>query len=260
MVDASGSSTLTHMITAQRPLEPMQQRTHTPEAIAHRGVRDRYPENSLPAFTAALDEGADAVELDVHATADGVVVVHHDAQLSRTAASPLAGRSIVALSAQEIAEFELSPGVVIPTLQDVLRAVTPSAGVYIEIKAPGIETMVAAVIAGVPSAREKCAVHSFDHRIARNFASLMPSVPAGILVVGYPVDSVAVLNAAAARDLWESCEFVDTDLIEAAHAANKRIVAWTCNDPEEWDRLSDLGVDGICTDRVGALVFRQRSE
>jgi glycerophosphoryl diester phosphodiesterase len=229
------------------------------EAIAHRGVRDRYPENSIPAFVAAIDQGADAIELDVHATADGVVVVHHDAFLSTSIASPHAGRAINSLTLAELTTFELAPGVAVPTLEDTLRTICPNARAYVEIKAPGIERLVADVIASVPEAIENSAIHCFDHRVSKRFASLGSGIPTGILLVAYPVDSREVLEAAGARDFWESCEFIDKDLVDTIHSASGRVIAWTCNDPAEWRRLVAVGVDGICTDRVGALVTHLRS-
>jgi len=238
----------------------MRQPTPVPEAIAHRGVRDRYPENSLPAFVAALDDGADAIELDVHTTRDGVVVVHHDPRLPTATTSPMAGRAISAIDYPDLANFELAPGVGIPTLEETLRAVIPRANIYVEIKAPDIEAAVGETLRQVPAASEMCAVHSFDHRIVRRFSLLAPSVPTGILMVAYVIDSVALLESAGARDLWQACDFVDAELVASVHAARRRAIAWTCNDAAEWHRLRQLGVDGICTDRVASLVSWLRSE
>ncbi|MEP6905115.1 MAG: glycerophosphodiester phosphodiesterase [Gemmatimonadales bacterium] len=224
----------------------MRQQAATPEAIAHRGLRDKYPENSVPAFLASLEAGVDAIELDVHATRDKVVVVHHDPVLG--------GRSISTIDSTDLATCELSPGVIVPTLAGVLRAMAPRATVYVEIKAPGIESLVADVLRAAPQAPGKFAVHSFDHRIVRKFGSLAPDVPTGILLVGYPVDSVSLLKAAHARDLWQQCEFIDAALVDSIHAADGRVIAWTCNEAADWARLRDLGVDGICTDRSPALV------
>lgn len=232
----------------------MQLSTRAPEAIAHRGVRDRYPENSLPAFVAALDAGADAIELDVHASRDAVPVVHHDATLPTSSSSPLAGRSIAALDSADLVTFELSHGVVLPTLEEILMAVTPRAKVYVEIKGADVEDSVARVLARIPSAESSCAVHSFDHRIVQRFRTLAPTISAGILLVGYPVDAASLLASAGARDLWESAEFIDDDLVTSIHRAGGRVIAWTSNDRADWKRLRDLGVDGICTDRTAALV------
>ena len=259
MVDASGSRTLTGMITSKPPPEYMQPPSRAPEAIAHRGVRDRYPENSLPAFSAALDAGADAIELDVHASRDGILVVHHDPMLPVSSPSQLAGRAIAALDSLELATFELAPGVALPTLEEILTAVMPRAKVYIEIKGAHIEQSVADVLAKFPSAEATCAVHSFDHRIVQRFRSLAPAITAGILLVGYPIDAAAVLKSAGARDLWESVEFIDTEMVTSIHRAGGRVIAWTANDPADWKRLTALGVDGICTDRTAALVAAMRN-
>ena len=236
----------------------MRKPPRVPEAIAHRGVRDRYPENSLPAFIAAVDAGADAIELDVHATRDGVVVVHHDPHLSRESSSPLAGRAIAALDHDELSTFELQPGVALPTLDAVLEAIVPRARMYIEIKAPNLEGLVAASLAKIAKAAEYCAVHSFDHRIVQRFRQLAPNIPGGILIVAYPIDATSLLRAADARDFWEQCEFVDGDLVKSIHDVDGRVIAWTGNDEAEWSRLRAAGVDGICTDRVAALISSLR--
>lgn len=222
-----------------------------PEVIAHRGIRDRYPENSLLAFEAALDAGVDGIELDVHATRDGVVVVHHDPLLSPAVDSPIAGRAISSLSLSELEDFELAPGVALPTLQEVLQAIGGRAALYIEIKARDIEAQVVDVIQRVPTAT-RCAVHSFDHRIVKRFTSLAPNVPTGILEVGYPVDPPSLLAAAQARDLWQTCEFIDDALVTSIHGCGGRVIAWTCDDPTQWEQLREIGVDGICTNRSAA--------
>ena len=112
-----------HMITPHLLRKSMPQSPHKTEAIAHRGVRDKYPENSLPAFITAVDEGADAIELDVHGTRDGVVVVHHDPLLPRESTSPFAARAIATLAYDELSSFELQHGVFVPTLDEVLDAI-----------------------------------------------------------------------------------------------------------------------------------------
>jgi glycerophosphoryl diester phosphodiesterase len=232
----------------------MRQQPAIAEAIAHRGLRDKYPENSLPAFLAALEAGVDAIELDVHATRDNVIVVHHDAALPDASGSRLAARAIRTISSSDLATLELSAGIHVPSLAEVLRAIGPTAIVYIEIKARDIESLVAAVLREASVSAGRCAVHSFDHRIVRKFGTLAPEVPTGILQVGYPIDSASLLKAANARDLWQECEFIDAELVTSIHAAGGRVIAWTCNDAADWSRFRDLGVDGICTDKAAALV------
>src|SRR5687768_16417859 len=131
--------------------------------IGHRGAPRERPENTLASFLRALDLGADAVELDVHATRDGVVVVHHDfVPRADASVAALRGRPIAELTAAELATFKTS-GEPIPTLAAVLEAIGPRATVYVEIKGRDIESSVIDTIAGAPSVRG-VAVHSFDHR------------------------------------------------------------------------------------------------
>src|SRR5215207_5297349 len=129
------------------------------ERIGHRGAPREFPENSLPAFARAFERGANAVELDVHATADGVVVVHHDAQISRSAKA-FPNRAIAELTHKQIKSVELDYQVGIPTLTEVLAVLPRRARAYVEIKGVGIEAQVATVLART---RCDCAVHSFDH-------------------------------------------------------------------------------------------------
>lgn len=221
------------------------------------------PENSIPAFLRALELGADAIELDVHATIDGTLVVHHDASLSIVSGLPTSGRPIAgtpdrqasgppiaSLSASDLPNFRLSNGISIPTLNEVLDAVGDNAMIYVEIKAPNIESL---VVRCVRESTARCAVHSFDHRIARNVKRIFPAIRTGVLEVARHVDPVAPLLATGAHDLWQHVDYIDEDLVTQAHSRDRAVIAWTANDPAQWKTLSALGVDGICTDRIGEL-------
>ena len=219
------------------------------EVIGHRGSPRQYRENTLPSFGRAFAEGARAVELDVHATRDGIVVVHHDsATNSRPGDSgPVAVISQTAL--ETLRSIRIGDSV-IPTLDEVLTSI-PSGGIaYVEVKAPGIEE---AVVAAIAAHASRCAVHSFDHRIARRVHEIMPTIPVGILQTSYPVDPVRPMRDAGARDLWQHWELLDATLVERVHADNRRVIAWTVNDPAVADRLIDWGIDGICSDFPGTI-------
>lgn len=230
-----------------------------PEIVAHRGTPRTLRENTLPGFLAALAEGADAVELDVHATRDGVVVVHHDSCLPAiTAPSTLAGRAIAELTLAELQSAHL-PGstperpFVVPALREVLAAVGERATVYVEVKASGIEALVLQAVREAAAAGVRCAVHAFDHRIAREVAAAPDAPPTGILVQSYLVDAAHALRAAGARDYWSWWEFIDADLVRQVHDAGGRVVAWTVNDVDVARRLAEAGVDALCTDLPGML-------
>jgi glycerophosphoryl diester phosphodiesterase len=218
-----------------------------PQVIAHRGAHESDPENSIPAFERAIELGADAIELDVHATSDGVVVVHHDATVH---SHGLPKASIAELTAAELTRYRLQKGIPIPTLSEVLSAIQSRASIYIEVKAPSIEPL---VVRCIRESTSDCAVHSFDHRIVKTVKSIFPAVPTGVLQVARPLEPEHALVAAGARDLWQEVSAIDEELVSRAHAVNARVIAWTANDVDHWKTLKRIGVDGICTDRVSEL-------
>lgn len=222
-----------------------------PEAVSHRGLRTSAPENSIPAFAAAIEAGAEGLELDVHASGDGSVFVHHNPVFMDGSGAP---REFSRATTADIEKVRLAGETSIPKLDAVLEAVGKRARVYIEIKARSIENDVARCLKRHGALHENYSVHAFDHRVVKRMLELMPSIRTGILQVGYPIDSRAAMRGAGASDLWQHAEFVDSLLIADVHAGSGRLVVWTSNDEAQWKMLSDLGVDAICTDRVDAYV------
>src|SRR5690348_12389188 len=152
------------------------QRAQLLERIAHRGAKRELPENSLPAFRRAFERGADAIELDVHATRDGIVVAHHDPDLRLIRDGPK--RNIAALTWEELQRVELAAGIGIPRLSDVLAITPADKTVYVEIKGAEID---ARVIATIEQSSARCAVHSFDHAAVARCRDLAPHIPRGVL-------------------------------------------------------------------------------
>lgn len=183
----------------------------------------------------------------MHATSDGVVIVHHDPAVT---APGIATSRLVDLTASELSRFPLAHGVEIPTLGAVLNAIGDGAKVYIEIKALDIEPLVVRCIRESPA---DCAVHAFDHRIVKTVKALFPALRTGVLEVARHIDPVASLVLAGAQDLWQEASFIDEELIARAHAVDARVIAWTSDDVDQWEMLSGLGVDGICTNRIAEL-------
>jgi glycerophosphoryl diester phosphodiesterase len=221
-----------------------------PLAISHRGLHSAFPENSIPAFRAAIEAGASGIELDVHASADGVLYVHHDASLD------VAGRSapIAELDSGAVSRLTLPGETAIPTLDDVLALTADKCDVFIEIKAPGIEEQVVRCLRRHIAHAERFALHAFDHRIVKRVLELSPGIRTGILQVSYLVDSCSAMRRAGALDLWQHADFIDALLVHDVHSCGGRVIAWTPNRDAEWARLTESGVDGICTDDVDAYV------
>lgn len=207
--------------------------------IAHRGASGYAFENSPAAFREAAARGVDGVELDVHATADGGIVVHHDLTLT-------GGRPLDTLTLAEAVTSPLSNGELVPTLAEALTLIGDR-DVWVEVKglpAAYDAALLAALDAGPFPARY--AVHSFDHRITARLAGLRPGLRLGALLSARVIDPVAVLRAACATTLWQEWTMIDQSLVKAVHAAGARIIAWTVNDPAAAVRLARLGVDALC--------------
>jgi glycerophosphoryl diester phosphodiesterase len=226
----------------------------TPARIAHRGAPREHPENTLPAFARALELGADGIELDVHVTRDGVVVVHHDPVPRATTADPwLAGRAIAELSHDQLRRFEVAPGVAIPTLSEVLELVGDRAVVYVELKGANVERQAVNVI---QEHSARCAVHSFDHGAVARAAAIAPELRRGLLFSRRVADPAVAMRAAGALDAWPEWPLADSAFVDAVHDIGGSVIAWTVNDAAAARHLTSIGVDGICTDDVRLIPGR----
>lgn len=213
-----------------------------PLVIAHRGASAEQPENSLAAFRRALELGADGVELDVHATSDGSLVVYHDAEIG--------DRPIAAMTLDEARRHRLPNDEPMPSLAETLALITPSAIAFVELKSlpPAADDAVFALFDAAPRP-DRCHVHSFDHRIVQRLTRRRPSLPAGVLSGSYALDPAAPVRAAGAVVLWQHRDLIDAPLAAQVHEAGFRLYAWTVDRPGHMRRLIADGVDGICTNR-----------
>jgi glycerophosphoryl diester phosphodiesterase len=211
-----------------------------PLVIAHQGATRSAPENSLAAFRAAAAAGADAVELDVHSSADGALVVHHDETIPGTG-------HITRLSGAQVRAAHLANGEPMPTLAEALEAVGRLQG-FIEVKSldPKFDDRLLATIARGPNP-SGYAVHSFDHRIIQRLGARQPALARGVLSSSYPVRPLALLEDSGATMLWQERRLVDRQLIDTFHGAGAKVYVWTVDRPEEMQYLTELGVDGICS-------------
>jgi len=211
-----------------------------PLVIAHRGASAVEVENSLAAFRAARNLGADAVELDVHATADGHLVVHHDEMIGP--------HHVAHCSFAEVRDYRLANGEPVPTLEEALAVIHPHMTALVEVKSMPArldEAFLAALDAAPSPAR--VAVHSFDHRIVHRLGVRRPGLERGVLSTSYTVDPVGALTDADADVLWQHWSLVDEALVLAVHAAGCGIYAWTVDEPPAMRDLVAMGVDGLCT-------------
>jgi glycerophosphoryl diester phosphodiesterase len=187
-----------------------------------------------------VELGADGIELDVHASADGTLFVHHDATIPPHHLIP-------EITRMEVRRLTLPNGEPIPTLEDALAA-AGRLQVFIEVKGlePRYDERLLQAIDRGPNPGGY-AVHSFDHRIIRRLGRLRPALPRGVLSSSYPVHPLAPLEDTEAGTLWQDRGLIDRALVLAVHAIKRRLFAWTVDRPEEMERMLSAGVDGLCT-------------
>ncbi len=248
-----------------------------PLVIAHRGGAGLWPENTLHAFERAAALGADVIETDVRATADGELVLFHDEALGRTTDG--AGR-VGSLTLTELkrldAAYRWSPdggrsfplrghGLTVPTLREVFAAL-PSMRFNIEPKQsePSIAAPLCRLIReqGMASrvlvaAFREASIEQFRRECPEVATSASTAEVAGFLAMqrtglagsyGPPMQALQVPERAGSL-LVLSAEFV-----AAAHARNLRVHAWTVNSEDDMRRLLALGVDGVMTDYPDRLL------
>jgi glycerophosphoryl diester phosphodiesterase len=224
-----------------------------PWVLGHRGAPRAATENTLPAFRAALAQGADGVELDVRATATGELVVSHDATLERLAGARVRVRQT---SAEVLARYDLGDGARVPRLGDVLDALAGRA-VNVEVKTDDGDPLVLArallaVLQRRPTAR--VLVSSFDPRVLVALRRRAPALTLGILFE--PGAWWSPLSLAAARLARPGAIHphysVCTDArVQAWRARGLAVNAWTVDDPHEVVRLARAGVTALITNEPG---------
>ena len=255
-----------------------------PVNLAHRGASLQAPENTLEAFRLALEEGAGGLELDVHTSRDGEVVVIHDDATDRTTdgLGPVREKPLSEIktldagfrfSSDEGASFPYrGRGLGVPTLKEVFRQF-PRAAINVEIKEdlPGIEEIVLRIIKEA-GAEGRTLVASQKHGVNQRFRKVSRgAVPTSasqfeiglfyllarlrlerLLRPSYKAMQVPVRH--------RGIEVLTPRFVAAAHDRGVRVDVWTIDGPDEMRRVLDLGVDVIMTNRprVLAEVLKQR--
>jgi glycerophosphoryl diester phosphodiesterase len=248
-----------------------------PVNLAHRGASALAPENTIEAFRLAVEAGAGGLELDVHMTRDGHIVVIHDATVDRTTSGTGAVSEMTVDELRRLdAGHNFSPdggparpyrgrGVRVPTLEEVLEEF-PAVAVNIDIKvgSPGIEESVLGVLRET-KASERVLVVSTLHDVVKRFRKVSGghvSTGASRWEIGIFYISSRFRLEHLVRPAYDALQvplrhrgipLVTPRFLKAAHANGVRVDAWTINQADEMRRLLDLGVDVIMTDRPGTM-------
>lgn len=251
--------------------------------MAHRGGRHLWPENTLYAFERAWELGVDVLEMDVHSSRDGVLVVMHDGEVDRTTDG--AGR-IQDFTLAELQELDAGyhwtaaddgatwpfrgEGITAPTLEEVFVAL-PEAPMNIEIKQaePSIVIPLCQMIREY-GMTDRVLIASFHQETIQEFRRACPEVASTAgedeVRLLYVLSSAYLAGvyrppaeAVQAPEYFGDMHVVTAPFVKAAHGRNMKVHVWTVNDEEDMQRMLDLGVDGIITDypdRLLALLGR----
>ena len=233
-------------------------------AMAHRGgffsEADRERENTLYAFARAVERGYRYLETDLHASADGVLFAFHDSTLDRvTDAVGVPER----LPWSALARVRIAGADPIPRFDELLEAL-PEARFNVDLKVPQAIDPLARVL-DAHNAHDRVCVGSFSSARIRAFRRrtggrvATAAGPAGVAWQAYAplgrriVASPGVVLQVPARAWRDRVPVLTRGLLRTAHAAGRAVHVWTVNDRTEMERLIDLGVDGLVSDRIDVL-------
>lgn len=250
----------------------------------HRGARARRPENTVPAFRYALEQGVDVLELDVAVTKDGIPVVSHDPLLNPEICSgPKPGTAIHSLTLEELHQYDCGtkknpnfadqvpvPGTRVPTLDEVL-ALGQGNKVHFNIETkifadkpeltPDAEVFTKLVLEQIRKHKldDRVILQSFDPRTLRVMKRLAPGIRRAALFEKQQ-DWMAVAKEFEATLFSPQYRLVTPSLVAQAHKAGFQVVPWTADKAADWQLLADAGVDAIITDDPAALISWLKSK
>jgi len=236
-----------------------------PLIVGHRGAMGYAPENTFASYERALALGADAIECDVHLSADGVPIVIHDHTLDRTTdgRGPVRDRTVAELKRLDAGAWRGPEfaGQRLPTLDELLAWCAPRIPLSIELKNgplfyDGLADQIVELVRKHGMV-ERANVISFDHQAIRRVKQLEPHLPAGILFAARLVDAPAAARAAGAEAIMPAYYFATADVVAQAHEAGLSVSVWTVDEPATAARLAAIGVDAIASnypDRVRAAL------
>ena len=234
-----------------------------PRVIAHRGLALKHAENTVGAFEAAVESGADILETDVHLSKDGTVIVAHDPDLVRVAGRP---GLVSDFSERQLAEMDLGFGEGFPTLDRLLRRF-PDAKFNVDLKTRAAVEPFVEVIRG-HGAESRILATSFDEPTRQATVNLLPEVVSSTsqsMVIqarlrtwlGLPMETWSVPPEVVALQIPPSrygVALVTPSMLRLAKRKSLEVHVWTINNPEDMRRLWTMGVHGIVTDRSDLAV------
>lgn len=220
--------------------------------IAHRGASRAEPENTLRAFDLAIRQGAQMIELDLHLTADGHVVVIHDPELDHT--TDLTGR-VDQLTLDQVRRADAGKGERIPTLDETLDLTLGRVRLYLEIKDPRAAEETLRMIRA-RNCRDACLLASFDLPLMRRLGREVNDIELGVILGNETINPVVRWREAfpwlALRDIRYDVLSMQVELcygmlVRKMKASGRKVYVWTADEDKQFERMIGYEVDGIVT-------------
>ncbi|HVR37732.1 MAG TPA: glycerophosphodiester phosphodiesterase [Thermoanaerobaculia bacterium] len=197
----------------------------------HRGSPKRFPENTMASFEETLRAGADGFETDLRLLFDHTAVLFHDDLVDDD--------DTESLTFTQLAER----GALVDRLEDLSRF-AGRAKMVLEVKKSKWEQALIEHVSRWPDV----VVASFDHSAIAELASRGVRFPLGITFHGYLMNVADYVASLGATWCFPNYHYVDEDMVTSLRARNIRVIPWTANRVREWNRLAELGCDGVITD------------
>jgi len=217
--------------------------------IAHRGAKGYEPENTLQAFQKGLDLNADGIELDVHLSSDGHIIVIHDETIDRTTN----GKGFVnTLSLSELKSFLIADQLEIPTLNEVFDLMDKKCLINIELKGAGTSNKVVSLIEKYISEKnwnyEHFIISSFDWNMLEEVHNLNPNIAIGVLTEENIDTALAFAEKIKARAIHPDYQLLNQENTKEIQEKGFLVLPWTVDADEDIQRIKSYNVDGIISD------------
>ena len=223
--------------------------------IAHRGFSGIAPENTLSAFQKAIECGAEYLELDVHQSKDGSIVVIHDASVDRTGSNGKKG-AVAEMTDMELAAVKVGyadkfgdqyKSEKIPTLREVLTRTKGKIKVCLEIKVYSVEEAVLKIVREV-GVQDEVIIFSFYYPVLAKIRKLDKTIPILYLINSADATTIEYAGVIESKAIGVGPKTTITkEYLDQAHASGIEVWKWTVDDEQEMEKLGGIGVDGLIT-------------
>ena len=217
--------------------------------IAHRGAKAYEPENTLQAFQKALDLHADGIELDVHLSADGHIIVMHDETIDKMTNGK---GDINTYTLAELKSFLIADKLQIPTLNEVFDLVDRKCFINVELKNADTSKQVVSLIEKYIEEEgwdyDHFIVSSFDWNALKEVHNLNPNIPIGVLTEENLDTALAFAETIKAKAIHPDFQLLNKENVSQMQEKGFVVFPWTVNSEKDIQKVKSYNVNGIISD------------